>query len=171
MEYNNIFNEIDEILKTANKTIALGKLHIMPGDGYVFYDCGKILSQIELYVFDGDNKKHCTIDELLSKGNSKQVVVNDTSFIVYDCGKVLRKIKLYDLWNTYYADAYREIPNTPCKTKGGRNVIKCSNLKSIFRDHLIVKSFLNLSFYTPIQIKHIDGNNLNNEFINLKIIN
>ena len=171
MEYNNIFNEIDEILKTANKTIALGKLHIMPGDGYVFYDCGKILSKMEIYVIDGENKIHCTIDELLSKGNSKQVVVNDTSFIVYDCGKVLRKLKLLDHWNTHIGDAYKEVPNTPYHNVSGKNTIKCCNGKYILRDHLIVKSILNLSFYTPIQIKHIDGNNLNNEFINLKIIN
>ena len=90
-----------------------------------------------------------------------------TRLLMFKCGKVYR-MSICGYWKC--------VANTANSTYGYNQIIvgrrEDNNLQICFRHRLLAYAFLNLDINDPkLQIDHIDGNRLNNNINNLRIVN
>jgi hypothetical protein len=97
----------------------------------------------------------------LEEGQVKIVNINDCQLIVFENGNIYRNYRNCGDW--------RLIPNN-ANSDHGYNIVNCNGAK--FRRHRIIGSaFLNLDISNlKLQIDHIDGNRLNNNMHNLRVV-
>ncbi|MBV03337.1 MAG: hypothetical protein CML45_02985 [Rhodobacteraceae bacterium] len=89
------------------------------------------------------------------------IVLNDTTLRVWRNGDVFRKLKRDGCW--------REVANTPNHSKG-YNMFGCGG-KRYTRHRIMGYCYLGLDLNDKTQlIDHIDGDKLNNDVMNLRIV-
>lgn len=98
--------------------------------------------------------------EILSNGEYKIIELNETKLLVFKNGTIYRFS-----WNNW------KIVKTTNNTSDGYNRIKIDK-KNISRHRIMGFTFLNLDITdTKQQIDHIDGNRINNNLDNLRVVN
>ncbi len=107
------------------------------------------------------NKVLMSTNDIILRGKMAIVTINGENLVVFEDGTILRSFR------NLYLKSVKNVKNDT----GGYNEIGC-NKKMFKRHRIIAHAFLGFDINnTKMEIDHIDGNRINNNLKNLRIVN